>query len=170
MSHVRSRGAKSTEWRFRSLLMRSRVTGWRLGHDTGLPGRPDVVFPKVSLAIFVDGCFWHGCRRCRSVPTSNQRFWAAKLGKNRKRDREVARQLRAMHWKVMRVWEHELRTDEEGVVRKLRQMLSSDTKSAANCALRPAGRSAGTGVLRLSNVATMAAEGTEPSTWERPAR
>ena len=111
MSRVKSRGTKTTEWKFRSLLMRSRIKGWRIGHNSGLPGRPDVVFLRARLAIFLDGCFWHGCQRYRSVPTTNQAFWEAKIQKNRERDKKVVRRLRVMGWKVTRIWEHELKTD-----------------------------------------------------------
>jgi len=115
MSRIKSRGTKTTEWRLRSLLMRSRIRGWKIGHDSGLPGRPDVLFPQTRIAIFVDGCFWHGCRRCRSIPTSNRTFWKAKIQRNIERDRKVASTLGVMGWKVIRIWEHDLRTDSEGV-------------------------------------------------------
>lgn len=119
MSRIKSRGTKTTEWKFRSLLIRSGIGGWRIGHDSGLPGRPDVVFLRARLAIFLDGCFWHGCRRCRSIPTTNREFWMAKIQRNRERDRKVLRVLRAMGWKAMRIWEHELETDSDGVLRKV---------------------------------------------------
>lgn len=119
MSRSRSRGSRSTEWKFRSLLIRSGIRGWRLGHASGLAGRPDVVFTQRHLAIFLDGCFWHGCRRCRSIPATNRAFWMNKIEKNKRRDRKVQRALRANGWKVLRIWEHELRTDSAGVLRKV---------------------------------------------------
>lgn len=119
MSHNKSRGTRTTEWTFRSLLMRSGIKGWVIGHDSGLPGRPDVIFPRRRLAIFLDGCFWHGCRRCRSIPTTNGEFWTAKIEGNRKRDRRTVRALRTMGWRAIRIWEHELKTDTEGVLRKV---------------------------------------------------
>ena len=120
MSRIKSRGTKTTEWRFRSLLMRSGVRGWRLGHDSGFPGSPDVVFVRARLAIFLDGCFWHGCRRCRSIPTTNRAFWVAKIQRNRERDEKVRRMLRAVGWKVTRIWEHELKIGGDGILRKVR--------------------------------------------------
>ena len=81
MSRIKSRGTKSTEWRFRSLLMTSGTRGWELGHKSGLPGSPDFIFPKTQLAIFLDGCFWHGCKRCRSIPNTNRKFWTIKIEK-----------------------------------------------------------------------------------------
>ena len=119
MIRIKSSGTKTTEWRFRSLLMRSGIRGWRLGHDSGFPGSPDVVFVRDRLAIFLDGCFWHGCRRCRSIPATNRAFWVDKIQRNRQRDEKVARMLRTMGWKVTRIWEHELKTDGDGVLRKV---------------------------------------------------
>ena len=119
MSRNRSRGSKSTEWKFRSLLMRSGIRGWRLGHGSGLTGSPDIVFTRRRLAVFLDGCFWHGCRRCRSIPTTNRAFWMNKIGKNRKRDKKVQRALHEKGWNVVRIWEHELRADSAGVLRKV---------------------------------------------------
>ena len=81
MSRSRSIGTRTTEWKFRSLLMRSGIKGWTLGHRSGLTGSPDVVFLRHRLAIFLDGCFWHGCRRCRSIPATNTRFWTNKIEK-----------------------------------------------------------------------------------------
>lgn len=111
MSRSKSRGTRSTEWKFRSLLMRRGVRGWTLGYRSGLAGSPDIVFSRARLAIFLDGCFWHGCQRCRSIPATNRAFWMSKIQKNRKRDRKVQRMLRAQGWKVVRIWEHELRND-----------------------------------------------------------
>lgn len=119
MGRIRARGAKSTEKRLRSLLIRSGIRGWKLGHDVGLPGKPDVVFPHRKVAVFVDGCFWHGCRRCRSLPVSNVAFWRAKIHGNQVRDRRVTRELRELGWKVSRIWEHELRHDAAKVLERI---------------------------------------------------
>lgn len=120
MGRIRSRGAKSTEKRLRSLLVRSGIRGWKLGHDAGLPGKPDVVFPRRKLAVFVDGCFWHGCWRCRALPVSNAAFWRAKILGNQARDRRATRELRKLGWEVSRIWEHELRHDHRGVLNRIR--------------------------------------------------
>jgi DNA mismatch endonuclease (patch repair protein) len=119
MSRSKARGTKATEGRFRSLLVRSGVRGWTLGHDSGLIGRPDVIFVRKRVAIFVDGCFWHGCRRCRSIPATNYAFWTAKIQRNRLRDRKVRRILQADRWIVLRIWEHDIRNDGPGVLRKV---------------------------------------------------
>lgn len=111
MRSNRSSGTKSTEWKFRSLLIRSGIRGWKMGHRSGLPGGPDFVFPRSRVAVFVDGCFWHGCRRCRAIPASNRAFWSAKIAANKKRDRRANRLLGAQGWRAVRYWEHELRDD-----------------------------------------------------------
>jgi DNA mismatch endonuclease, patch repair protein len=119
MRSNRAHGTKSTEVRFRSLLVRAGVRGWKLGHALGLPGRPDVVFPRLRLAAFLDGCFWHGCDKCRSIPVSNRPFWNQKIKANRDRDKTVVRALRRKGWIVLRIWEHELRIDSQGVLKRV---------------------------------------------------
>jgi DNA mismatch endonuclease (patch repair protein) len=119
MGRNKSSGNRSTELRFRSLLMRSGIVGWKLGHNSGLAGNPDFLFTRSRIAIFLDGCFWHGCRRCRSIPVTNRRFWTEKIQGNKKRDKKVMRMLRDMGWKGIRVWEHELRADSNEVLRKV---------------------------------------------------
>ena len=104
MRAVRSHGNKSTELRMALLFRHHGVTGWRRRFP--LYGRPDFVFPAGRLAVFVDGCFWHGCPRHFRAPSSNQEYWGEKFVRNRARDRAVSRQLRASGWRVMRVWEH----------------------------------------------------------------
>jgi DNA mismatch endonuclease (patch repair protein) len=73
-------------------------------------GKPDFVFPKQKVVLFVDGCFWHGCPKHSNLPKNNRNFWVKKLDGNKIRDRLVTRELRKMGWKVVRVWEHELRS------------------------------------------------------------
>jgi len=71
-------------------------------------GKPDFVFPDQRLAVFVDGCFWHGCPLHGTNPATNREFWSEKITRNRQRDREVNRALRALGWRILRIWEHEL--------------------------------------------------------------
>jgi DNA mismatch endonuclease, patch repair protein len=71
-------------------------------------GRPDIVFPKARVAVFIDGCFWHGCPLHGVRPKSNREFWNQKLRKNRVRDRKVSRALKSDGWRVLRFWEHEV--------------------------------------------------------------
>src|SRR5205085_8055871 len=83
-----------------------RIIGWR--RHLPLPGRPDFVFPKQRLVLFVDGCFWHGCPKHSRHVSKSGTFWMQKIQNNRTRDRRVKRQLSAGGWRVLRVWEHEL--------------------------------------------------------------
>lgn len=76
-------------------------------HSGSLPGRPDVVFTRARIAVFVDGCFWHGCRQHGRSPEHNRDWWMQKIAANQRRDRRNARRLRAQGWSVVRVWEHE---------------------------------------------------------------
>ena len=77
---------------------------------TGLPGKPDLVFPKYRTVIFVHGCFWHGhhCKRGRRIPKSNSEYWKDKIGKNRARDKKNEKALRSLGWRVITVWECEI--------------------------------------------------------------
>lgn len=75
--------------------------------QAGRKVRPDILFPKLRLAVFVDGCFWHGCEVHRTIPTSNSDFWTAKIQGTRMRDRDQTEWLEAAGWTVIRVWEHE---------------------------------------------------------------
>ena len=77
----------------------------------GLRAEADVVFPRERIAVFVDGCFWHGCAEHSVLPKSNRDFWEAKLAANVDRDRRSDRALDAGGWLVVRVWEHEAAAD-----------------------------------------------------------
>ena len=107
MSHIRSVNSKP-EVTLRHAL-------WRLGfryrvNVKGLPGTPDIVFPKHRTVLFVHGCFWHGHKDCRlyKLPQTNTEFWLSKVARNQERDQEVWRQLEAKGWSVLIVWECEL--------------------------------------------------------------
>lgn len=122
MAAIRSRGNKATELRLMQIFRANGITGWRRGSK--LPGKPDFVFPTRKLAVFVDGCFWHGCPRHATWPKTRAAFWRRKITRNRQRDREVGRVLRRMGWRVLRVWEHGLRRkDETRTVRRLMNCL-----------------------------------------------
>lgn len=126
MAAIRSRGNKDTEVALALLLRRHKITGWR--RHMSLFGRPDFVFPKLRLAIFVDGCFWHGCPQHGTKPKNNAEFWMNKLASNQARDRLVTRTLRGRGWRVVRVWEHELRRKNEArLVIKLHRVLRTQS-------------------------------------------
>ena len=110
MRAIRSDGNRSTEWRLRSMLVRKRYRGWTV-HPKGLIGTPDFAFLSSRVAIFVDGCFWHGCPTCGHIPNTNREYWIAKIGRNKKRDRRDSRELRRRGYKVIRIWECALKKE-----------------------------------------------------------
>ena len=106
MSAIKSTGNKATEAVLVSILRKHGINGWR--RKVRLGGKPDFVFPKQKTAIFVDGCFWHGCAKHCRMPKGNSVYWKPKISRNKTRDRVVTRDLRCAGWRVLRVWEHEL--------------------------------------------------------------
>lgn len=115
MAAVRSRDTKP-EIRLRRALWQRGLRyftshGYSRLTKTRLPGSPDILFPSARLAVFVDGCFWHGCPIHYTAPDSNSEFWRRKLQQNRDRDRRVTEQLETQGWTVLRVWEHDVQGD-----------------------------------------------------------
>ncbi len=105
MRAVRATGNASTEIRMVALLKEAGLKGWR--RHLPLPGRPDFAWPTARVALFVDGCFWHGCPYCaKAMPKTNAEYWVNKVTRNVARDSRVTRELRARGWSVLRVWEH----------------------------------------------------------------
>jgi len=78
-----------------------------------LPGSPDIIFPRIKVAVFVDGCFWHGCPVCGKVKKDMSEYWLTKIRKNKERDNRVDDQLIQMGWTPIRVWEHEVNAAEK---------------------------------------------------------
>lgn len=119
MAAVRSRNTKP-EVRLRHALWHHGLRfftsqGYNRLSKKSVPGSPDILFPSVRLAVFVDGCFWHGCPVHYTAPETNSEFWRRKLCQNLSRDRRVTEELRKQGWTVLRVWEHEL--EGEGLMR-----------------------------------------------------
>lgn len=123
MSRIRGKGNKSTELALASAFRKAGINGWRrhvaikldlgprvakrLGKDR-LIVKPDFVFHRERLAVFVDGCFWHQCPLHAKVPANNREFWEQKLARNVARDRLHDRELKKAGWRVVRLWEHQL--------------------------------------------------------------
>lgn len=126
MSAIRSSGNRSTELTFKRLLRVEKIAGWRR-KSADLPGRPDFIFRSSNLAVFLDGCFWHCCGRCRRnlTPSTNRKYWLPKLDRNKARDKSANRALRLRGWNVLRIWEHELRRNPAKVIAKLKLRLKS---------------------------------------------
>ena len=122
MSRIKGRGNKDTELALILIMKKHHISGWRRNYD--LFGKPDFVFPKQKVALFVDGCFWHMCPKHFNMPQNNKAFWEKKLLGNKVRDGVVVRTLRQGNWKVVRIWEHELASPEQ-VVKKLVKALQT---------------------------------------------
>ena len=110
MSRISSRGNAATELRLREILRARRITGWRRHYPVA--GTPDFAFRKERVAIFVDGCYWHGCKKCQRVPKTNLDYWLPKFEANRARDKRVAGLLRRSGWTVLRIAQCDLRNPE----------------------------------------------------------
>lgn len=103
------------------LMLRRQLhrAGFRYRLRYPLPGSPDLVLVSAKLAVFVDGCFWHGCPDHGTTPKTNTSFWRAKIERNKERDKSVDRQLTSLGWTAIRVWEHEVTHDLERVVARI---------------------------------------------------
>jgi DNA mismatch endonuclease (patch repair protein) len=87
------------------------ANGVRYRLNYKIPGKPDIILVKSKIAIFVDGCFWHGCPLHSNLPRTNRKFWKEKILKNKKRDQEINKTLSGIGWLVIRIWEHEIKNN-----------------------------------------------------------
>lgn len=107
MRAVRGKGTR-LEKRIFGLLAQMKLSGWKKNFE-GLAGKPDVVFVDQHIAMFIDGCFWHGCPYCqRKLPQTNRAYWQKKIRRNVALAKLHNRKLRRQGWTVLRVWEHEM--------------------------------------------------------------
>jgi len=108
MSKVRNKDSK-IEVKFRKKLW---ADGFRYSKNSAKYfGKPDIVLPKYETVIFIDSCFWHGCKKHGSIPATRTKFWTEKIDRNKARDKEVTKHYKEESWKVIRVWEHDLQKD-----------------------------------------------------------
>ncbi len=128
MSRIRGRGNKDTELALMKLFRASGITGWR--RHQPVFGKPDFIFRKVRVAVFVDGCFWHGCPKHCNIPANNRAFWKKKFAANKARDRRVNQTLRKSGWSVVRLWEHDLSKRSEACIRRI-QAATNSSRSAS---------------------------------------
>ena len=148
MSRIRSRGNAATELALAKLFRQNQITGWRRHFRVRIAERgvrnnfkakaarsplrtphselrtfavrPDFVFLKSRTAIFVDGCFWHGCPKHATQPKNNRAFWRRKFSRNKNRDALVNRALRSANWRVIRIWECALKKNPLNCLRRIR--------------------------------------------------
>ena len=106
MSAVRSKDTKM-EIVFRKAIWRK---GFRYSKNSSKYfGKPDIILKKHKTAIFLDSCFWHGCKKHCRIPTARKGYWMKKIERNRQRDKKVNRYYKKIGWKVIRIWEHEMK-------------------------------------------------------------
>ena len=122
MARIRAHGNRNTELALVKVFRRHKISGWR--RKQKVFGKPDFIFPKFKIAAFVDGCFWHGCPKHGTQPKNNMAYWRRKITRNQSRDRLVTRILRALGWRVLRIWEHELiRKNEARLIQRVHRKL-----------------------------------------------
>ena len=115
MSSIRSK------WTSQERLIHNYLKGNKIKHRMHplIEGKPDILIIKSNKAIFLNGCFWHRCQKCFKEPKSNKKYWIPKIEKNVKRDATSKSLLKSMGYKVLVIWEHEIKKDMENVLRKI---------------------------------------------------
>lgn len=126
MSKVKTQGNLATELRLIKIFRENNITGWR--RNSNIFGKPDFVFLEAQLALFIDGCFWHGCPLHATFPKTNYVFWKIKLEKNKKRDQLVNRTLKDNNWRILRIWQHELKQP-KNIVSRIHNILRKSSGS-----------------------------------------
>jgi len=124
MQAVRGKGNSTTEARFRAALAKAGISGWRANCKL-VSGSPDIFFPNARLAIFLDGCFWHGCDLCGHTPKKNSQFWGSKITRNKERDKRTTALLRRKGISVVRFWEHDILNSLQDCLMRTKQILES---------------------------------------------
>ncbi len=120
MSRIRARDT-TPEKKLRRMLWQNGIRGYRIHYD--LIGKPDIVFVKKKIAVFIDGCYWHKCPVCFREPDTRKEFWMKKIESNVRRDEKVNEELKKEGWTVIRIWEHEIRKEPEKVIAGILSLL-----------------------------------------------
>lgn len=121
MRAVKSKGNKSTELKLIDIFESNGISGWRRGYP--VKGHPDFVFLDLKLAIFVDGCLWHG-HTCRHYPKTNEEFWSKKIEWNARHDVDITKRFHDRGWKVVRIWECELlKKNQSQVISRIKEAI-----------------------------------------------
>jgi DNA mismatch endonuclease (patch repair protein) len=117
--HGRNTGLEKV---FKKHLRLNSLKGFRIGYT--LEGKPDFVLPSKKIAIFLDGCFWHKCPKCFSLPSSNRSFWKNKIDSNALRDSRVNKELRNKGYSVIRFWQHQIDKDIDVCIKRIKSVIS----------------------------------------------
>lgn len=125
MSRIKSKDSK-IEILFRKAL-------WKAGfsyrkNPKNYFGKPDVVLKRFKTVIFIDSCFWHGCKKHRALPATNKKFWKNKIERNKQRDKEVSGFYKKAGWKIVRVWEHEIHGNFNAAINRVTVFLKTKKK------------------------------------------
>jgi DNA mismatch endonuclease (patch repair protein) len=116
MSKIKSSDT-NFEKSFRKLLWEK---GYRYRKNVNnMRGKPDIYFPGKRIIIFLDSCFWHGCKEHCRMPKTNKSYWETKIEKNKKRDEETTKYYKDNNFKILRVWEHEIKSDPKNTIKKV---------------------------------------------------
>lgn len=104
---------------------------WHMGlrfrrNAADLRGKPDISIKKRKVVVFIDSCFWHGCELHYRIPGTNQEYWINKINRNKQRDLETTQYYQDIGWSILRVWEHEIKKDPQGVVKQIYDFLKQD--------------------------------------------
>lgn len=120
MSKVKSRDSK-IEVDFRKAIWKA---GFRYRKNpTRYFGKPDIVLPKHKTAIFIDSCFWHGCKKHCRIPMVRKKYWTEKIERNKQRDKEVNRYYKKIDWKIIRIWEHEIAKNINNTLKRINSLI-----------------------------------------------
>mgnify|MGYP001575952176 CR=1 FL=1 len=120
MSAIKSKDTKM-EIAFRKVLWNK---GFRYSKNSSKYfGKPDLVLKKYKIVIFLDSCFWHGCKNHFRKPTSNKNFWINKIERNKERDKKVNSYYKKNGWRIIRIWEHQIKKDKDVMIEKVLKLL-----------------------------------------------
>lgn len=107
MASVKSQGTKLEDFFAKELANQGVLFGQR--NAGKLVGKPDFVFHRKKVVVFIDSCFWHGCKEHLRLPVANRTYWSVKIARNRKKDRQVTKFFKKEGWVILRIWEHSLK-------------------------------------------------------------
>lgn len=110
MSMIKSKNT-NPEFLVKQSIKRNRITG--VSYHPPLPGKPDLAIKSKKVVVFIDGCFWHKCKKCFKEPATRRQFWIKKIESNVIRDKKVNSELGKKGWKIIRIWEHQIRKDKD---------------------------------------------------------
>lgn len=129
MSQIRAKNTKP-EIKLRKALFQKGLRGYKIHYN--LHGKPDIVFTKYKIAVFIDGCFWHKCPKCFVKPKTKKSYWLKKIENNKKRDKLVNEKLKNEGWLVLRFWEHQIEKEIDNVVKNI-QLKLEKVNAGQNC-------------------------------------